>query len=942
MTTPTQPAPTPPAPPLTWVYPFKDKDHKDIIDPQKFCQAMSYMDDGFFPLGVNGFPHGGVHFGNSTAASFDQASGVRCIADGEIVAHKINDAYPHLQFTDHKWAMYSTGFVLVRHHLTMPSAPDSTGEQPADETHELYSLYMHMADWAMYLSDVKLPRPFWWDVDAYSVLGKEHQNAASNGSTGSMAGAFVWTEPKAGKKKGQYNAGQQVGFLPEGCEVIIGEKRGQWGHIQSITVGGMIGITNGGEFGLDDTSVPWKVSDERMSAHAAVTPEGDSGWLFLPGLQATKEPKNVGQVVIPNPPIQVKAGTLLGQLGEYIDYERADVLPPTLRRSLLHLEVFADDAFSVFLTKCRARAAQLPVEQKTMLVIEAGAKLVQSATPANRKLGEYHPLATATPTEDSPANGPWVKVQPRYLSQGMFYVPDGPPVWIERDNLTTAATGMPAWSRFPLQLQSVADPAIGFAMTYSRAQLDALGEKSRAVDDQKVAWWRVTCCSADGKSIAGWVCETGHPGTTWQSPWAWPGFETVDATGINLADAFKRNIVINDAADWKEKKEFDLAAAAVNNSPLLLKLEQTVARQDLGEKNPNNGKVTARSIQAAMRAPALAQALSHVILRYESEWGGDMSRWNAITPIMRNAKDNWLKELERVKKLQWWDEVKGKIAGFPESATVLHIHPVALVGNFRTVCFSLGKAQEMALLITASYEGSNSTVLRYNAVADNFDGMGMSFGVIQWNFGKGTLAPVLSDMIGADEDAFRACFDSASDYNSLVSALNSSEEIQKQWAINQQHSNPTGWSNPFKKIGEINKFNKIQLKHATTYHGYVLNCIKWLRSFQYDLMTKIELQTYCALYDLCVQQQTLNSAYQAIKARVAQEDPKTQNQLMVIVVEERAMKALPAYRADCRSRRRGILQQSPFSAPHIPQPAARSNANFPALKEVATNHVCEI
>jgi hypothetical protein len=425
---------------LKWAYPFQDKNHKEIADPQKFYEAMSYMDDGFFPLGVNGFPHGGMHFGNGTASALDQAGGVRCIAGGDIVAHKIDDAYPHLQFSDGKWAAYSTGFVLVRHRLTMPPALNSTGPQPADESHDIYSLYMHMADWVTYLANAKLLRPFWWDVDAYSVSGKDRQNPAPDGDAAGAAGAFVWTEPTAGKKKGQYNAGQQVGFLPEGCEVIVGEKRGQWGHIQSITQGGMISATRGGEFGLDDASVPWQASHERKVARATVTPEGDWGWVFLPGMQSTKEPKKVGQVVVPKPPIQVKAGTLLGQLGEYQDYERANLLPPTPRRSLLHLEVFADDGFSAFLAKSRQRATQLDAEQKTLLVIDAGVKLVQSVAPADRKLGLHNPVSMAKPTEDSSSSGLWVKVQPRYLNGG-FYRPDGPPVWIEREEPRESGDG---------------------------------------------------------------------------------------------------------------------------------------------------------------------------------------------------------------------------------------------------------------------------------------------------------------------------------------------------------------------------------------------------------------------------------------------------------------------------------------------------------------------
>ncbi|WP_341317364.1 glycoside hydrolase family 19 protein [Paraburkholderia sp. IMGN_8] len=663
-----------------------------MTSPQTFYQALAGMDDGFFPLGVNGFPHGGIHLNNGVGM-FGTKDGVRCIADGYIVAYKIDDAYPHLQFKDGKWAMYSTGFVLVRHTLTLPPAPNSTGVQPADESHDIYSLYMHTADWATYLADEKLKRPWWWlDVDAFRVQDRDHQMAPPEGGTTGAAGAFVWTEPKAGKKAGSFTAGERVGFLPAGSEVIISETRGQWVHIKAITAGHMVSLVNGGYFGWEDQNVPWKTEAE----NAKVTPENDWGWLYKPNLQGIKEPDPVGQVVIPPKPVFVKAGTPLGQIGEYHDYERATPLPPVPKRQLLHLEVFADDGFSAFLDKSRARAARLPVDQRTLLVIDVGAKLVKDIAPADRKLCDWHPLYRADVTPDSPASGPWVKVQPRYQdSNTTLLMPEGPPVWIEREKLATATATTPAWSRFPLGLQNVADPANAFTLVYPRSQLDGLRAQDKAVDDGKTQWWRVKFGNADGHPATGWVCEKNHPGTQWQSPWAWPGFEKVDATGINLTDAFKRNLVLTGAADWKEQKEFEPSITAVNGSPLLLKLEQTIAKLSppptygAGSKpKPENpaGKVTARAMQAAMRTPWLAQALSHVILRYESEWGGDMSRWDAITPLMRNAKDNWQVEVQRIHKLQWWSEVKGKVAGFPVSATVHHIHPIGLITNFMCNC----------------------------------------------------------------------------------------------------------------------------------------------------------------------------------------------------------------------------------------------------------------
>ena len=163
----------------------------------------------------------------------------------------------------------------------------------------------------------------------------------------------------------------------------------------------------------------------------------------------------------------------------------------------------------------------------------------------------------------------------------------------------------------------------------------------------------------------------------------------MDATGINLADAFKRNLVVSGNVDWKEQKEFEPSVAAVNGNTLLQRLEQTVARQPLEynekrEKGKNGEEVvTARKLQRAMYTYSLASELAHVILRYESEWGGGMARWETISPLMRNARENWQCELTRIKQLQWWDDVKGKVTGFPASPVVNHIHPVALVGNFR-------------------------------------------------------------------------------------------------------------------------------------------------------------------------------------------------------------------------------------------------------------------
>jgi len=273
-------------------------------------------------------------------------------------------------------------------------------------------------------------------VEAYRIGDKDRQHPPPEGGSAGAAGAFVWTEPKPSGKKGHYKAGKQVGFLPQGSEVTIGAKRGNWAPIKAITAGGMISPTSGVVFGSESSHAPWDAPESNDAARHATTTPGDLGWLNLRGHQPITEPKRIGEVVIPSPPIRVKAGTPLGQIGEYQDYERATPLPPTSRRRLFHLEVFADDGFAGFLTRSRARAAQLPANQRSLLVIEAGAKLVR-VPAADRKLCFHHRVVEAAPTADSPSSGPWVKVQPKYADFRGEPRLEGPTCWIERRDLGT-------------------------------------------------------------------------------------------------------------------------------------------------------------------------------------------------------------------------------------------------------------------------------------------------------------------------------------------------------------------------------------------------------------------------------------------------------------------------------------------------------------------------
>ena len=678
---------------LRWSYPFLAHDKTEVTNPQVYYDALSRMIDGFYPLGANGFPHGGIHFGQGSDSTLDQASGVRCVLDGEVIAYRLNDTDLQLHYTyGGRQAGYSNGFVLVRHTLTLPPAPTTPAGTPpaAGESQVLYSLYMHQASWTRYLANPAMKRPSFWKGNGAFRVGRANQQTAPDDDAAAVGakGSFVHQAPTA-DRKGRLAVGEVVGFLPEGSEVRIGEQRHGWGHIQHIVAGGMISPVVGQALGSDDHSVPWE-SDRSAWASAgeaptttATTAAGDYGWLRLSDQVAVIEPSELDTVVSLDPPTPVKAGTLLGHLGEYQRFREATPLPPVPRRAMLHVEVFAGDGFEAFLATSRTRAAQLSADQRTLLVLSPGALLLPKAAPADTQLKAGYKLERSV---DSPSHGIWVKIRTRQIiPPGTSMAAFGPlsttALWIERSQLQQPSAGLPVWTSFPLRLAHVKAPANNFPLVLARPTLDGLDETARAVDEHGVQWWRVTYGTSDGTSAIGWVCEKDHPGTQWQSPSAWPGFDIVDATGISLTDCFKRNLSIVGDIEPLEQQHFKPAVASVNGSALLLKLENAVDVQGDG-----HGQVTGLALQQALRKPWLAQGLAHVILKYQSEWGGPMSRWDALTALMKDCTPTWANELERIHKLQWWHEVANKVPGFPADPTVYHMHPIGLVGNFLADC----------------------------------------------------------------------------------------------------------------------------------------------------------------------------------------------------------------------------------------------------------------
>jgi hypothetical protein len=139
---------------------------------------------------------------------------------------------------------------------------------------------------------------------------------------------------------------------------------------------------------------------------------------------------------------------------------------------------------------------------------------------------------------------------------------------------------------------------------------------------------------------------------------------------------------------------------------------------------------------------------------------------------------------------------------------------------------------EKCFELTGAFEGGG-----YAALAGNFDGAGISFGVIQYNLYSKTLQPVIRDMYAAGPQTFRRCMThvvqgKAIDLtDELLRVCAMAPAAAVQWA---QARQDTGgrflphydhWVRAFKALATVDGFNVVQRKHASRYmeraQGYV-------------------------------------------------------------------------------------------------------------------------
>lgn len=120
------------------------------------------------------------------------------------------------------------------------------------------------------------------------------------------------------------------------------------------------------------------------------------------------------------------------------------------------------------------------------------------------------------------------------------------------------------------------------------------------------------------------------------------------------------------------------------------------------------------------------------------------------------------------------------------------------------------------LALTGSFETGKGPPDCFCGISGDFDGQGISFGVLQWNFGQGTLQKLLADMTARHSDIVGGIFGDHLD--ALTTALASDSDELMSFARSVQHPVKKyvyePWSGFAKSLGRTPEFQAIQTEHA--------------------------------------------------------------------------------------------------------------------------------
>lgn len=367
-----------------WSHPFKQKGYVNILHQ---LTQLANARAGYFPLGASGLWHGGIHFDSCTGSVLDQSS-VSCIADGEVVAYLIDMEASKTEYVVNKAAKkcrFSRNFVLVRHRM---EAPEIDGSKESPPSLIFYSLYMHLQDGSSYRDSPDLDRPAFWQDKGNYVVSPSAKDRSKKDST--ALGANV---------RHQVSKGVVIDHLPQGSRILISGE-GDYRKLENTSgPAGLLGdnglrgyvrfdqldsLEDG--FRAKDQLIVYSQADGKGERESLKLPkdtqinisgegslrklESVAQYVYFGSLRSLLEPCAYNEIVVLEKPFPIRAGGLIGHVGQYQECSAAE---PEAR---LHLEVFTAEDAKTFIDSCRKWSKGLSPDLRNWLKFKKGTVVV--------------------------------------------------------------------------------------------------------------------------------------------------------------------------------------------------------------------------------------------------------------------------------------------------------------------------------------------------------------------------------------------------------------------------------------------------------------------------------------------------------------------------------------------------------------------------------------
>ncbi|MEK6750395.1 MAG: hypothetical protein AABY83_14545 [Pseudomonadota bacterium] len=341
------------------------------------------LDHGFYPINDLGFWHGGVHFeGNDP---------VRAIADGELIAYRINDLAREGKLND-KDVKYSNGFVLLKHQFLTPK----------QEPIEFFSLYMHLLPAKELKGDQIDPLPPAFLEYVYTVATDEDGMGLAifddEGVKIAVTPLHAYLEvlnehPDQPWMHNKPHARVQFDGLFEGYAQLQGHAKKIQGHTWQVQSKNDAPLNPSTDRGLNvrasdsgDAQVQYIApknsrllfKNTKSQTNPKALADGKRHELASGGfIYKTDKSIHCKRMIDPevvfndltvcSPPIAIKQGQILGYPGKYLD-----------RGPLIHFEIFAADRkFTDCLSNCKTQATEPPAFLKNAKAETLGRKILK-------------------------------------------------------------------------------------------------------------------------------------------------------------------------------------------------------------------------------------------------------------------------------------------------------------------------------------------------------------------------------------------------------------------------------------------------------------------------------------------------------------------------------------------------------------------------------------